>query len=137
MLSLCLIEGKRRSLEPGCVYVCMLRPQDSGCTWLPLGLCFGRLDQTFSYILSLCFEKHCADPSLIFSESKTKSLTKYFQRPARSALCSGETLFSALPHAVLLPVFASPQTLSQSPCIFASATSLSRRGISPSMTVRR
>lgn len=99
--------------------------------------CFGCLDQTFSHVRSLCFEKRRTH--LRTSESETISLAKSFQSPPpRSARWSGETWCH--PHPLLMLssylLFFSPQTLSQSPCHSALATSPSQRGISPSTTAR-
>lgn len=75
------MEGNPQSFEVCRVYVCTLRPEDSGCTWLPLGPCASAV-WTFSHIRSLCFEKHGSHPFLILSQSETLSLAKYSPRPA-------------------------------------------------------
>lgn len=101
-----MIGGNPQSLEICRIYFSTLQPEDSGCTWLPLGLCASAV-WTFSHIRSLCFEKHGSHPFLILSQSETISLAKYSLRPAPLSLAlrwCHSVPFSSHPHSVCLSV---------------------------------
>lgn len=112
------------------VFVCVLVLEDSGHTWLLLGLSCGPSLTSFK----LCYEKHGTHPFLILSASDTKPGQIFCRGFLRSGHDVTLCCFGLLLTLLFFPTCRPPQTLSRSACLSASVTSPSHRGSSPSMT---